>query len=38
MKLEYVCALARQIELPKETSRETRRTGRRPKDVVMGTL
>lgn len=38
MKLEYVCALALQMALPSETSREANRVGRRPKVVVMGTL
>ena len=38
MKLPYVLALALQIALPKQRSSEARYTGRRPKEVLKGTL
>ena len=38
MKLLYVLALALQIALPKQIKRDARYTGRRPKDVLSGTL
>ena len=38
MKLPYVVAFAFQIELPRETSVDARRTGRRPKVELNGIL
>ena len=38
MKLEYDVAFALQMELNMQTSVDTRRTGRRPKEVLSGTL
>ena len=38
MKLPYVCALARQMDEPKQMRLEKMYTGRRPKEVLRGTL
>ena len=38
MKLPYVLALALQIALPKQINRDAKYTGRRPKEVLSGTL
>jgi len=38
MKLEYVVAFALQTELNMQMRVDTRRTGRRPKEVLSGTL
>ena len=38
MKLPYEVALALQIALPKQMSEERSRTGRLPKELLMGTL